>query len=208
MSLPQGSSCRFPLSSKPTRSRRTTCAISMPMTRWYPSSWPARPEPSRSRRSSLSCSRCTPTPRSTASPSCSASAVALLASLVNDTGDTQVVNVRNNGTMPFLPDDAVIEVASVIGRHGAAPLGYAPLSPLKRGLTAHVSAYEELAVQAARLGGGDRVFEAMLAHPLIGQYDKAGQLTDLLLAENAAFLPWADGGADGGSGAPATASGR
>ncbi len=138
----------------------------------------------------------------------SEAAVALLASLVNDTGDTQVVNVRNNGTMPFLPDDAVIEVASVIGRHGAAPLGYAPLSPLMRGLTAHVSAYEELAVQAARLGGRDRVFEAMLAHPLIGQYDKAGQLTDLLLAENAAFLPWADGGADGGSGAPATASGR
>jgi len=138
----------------------------------------------------------------------SEAAVALLASLVNDTGDTQVVNVRNNGTMPFLPDDAVIEVASVIGRHGATPLGFAPLSPLMRGLTAHVSAYEELAVQAARLGGRDRVFEAMLAHPLIGQYDKAGQLTDLLLAENAAFLPWADGGADGGSGAPATASGR
>src|SRR6266568_3003638 len=138
----------------------------------------------------------------------SEAAVALLASLVNDTRDVQVVNVRNNGTMPFLADDAVIEVAAVVGKDGAAPVGFAPLGPLMRGLTAHVSAYEELAVQAARLGGRDRVFEAMLAHPLIGQYDKAGQLTDLLLAENAAFLPWADGGADGGSGAPATASGR
>ncbi len=137
----------------------------------------------------------------------SEAAVALLASLVNDTGDTQVVNVRNNGTMPFLPDDAVIEVASVIGKHGATPLSFAPLSPLMRGLTAHVSAYEELAVQAARRGGRDRVYEAMLAHPLIGQHDQAEQLTDLLLAENASFLPWADGGT-GGSGAPATGSGR
>jgi 6-phospho-beta-glucosidase len=128
----------------------------------------------------------------------SEAAVALLASLVNDTGDTQVVNVRNNGTMPFLPDDAVIEVASVISRSGASPVGFAPLNPLMRGLTAHVSAYEELAVQAARLGGRDRVFEAMLAHPLIGQYDQADQLTDLLLAENAAFLPWAGGQADSG----------
>ena len=137
----------------------------------------------------------------------SEAAVALLASLVNDTGDTQVVNVRNNGTMPFLPDDAVIEVASVIGKHGATPLSFAPLSPLMRGLTAHVSAYEELAVQAARRGGRDLVYEAMLAHPLIGQHDQAEQLTDLLLAENASFLPWADGGT-GGSGAPATGSGR
>ncbi len=122
----------------------------------------------------------------------SEAAVALLASLVNDTGDTQVVNVRNNGTMPFLPDDAVIEVPSVIGRGGATPVGFAPLNPLMRGLTAHVSAYEELAVEAARLGGRDRVLQAMLAHPLIGQYDKAEQLADLLLAENASFLPWAN----------------
>ncbi|HEX9066067.1 MAG TPA: 6-phospho-beta-glucosidase [Streptosporangiaceae bacterium] len=122
----------------------------------------------------------------------SEAAVALLASLVNDTRDTQVVNVRNNGTMPFLPDDAVIEVPSVIGRDGATPVGFAPLDPLMRGLTAHVSAYEELAVEAARRGGRDRVLRAMLAHPLIGQYDQTEQLTDLLLAENAAFLPWAD----------------
>ena len=138
----------------------------------------------------------------------SEAAVALLASLVNDTGDVQVVNVRNNGTMPFLADDAVIEVASVIGKHGATPVGFAPLGPLMRGLTAHVSAYEELAVQTARLGGRDRVFEAMLAHPLIGQYDKAEQLTDLLLAENAAFLPWAnDAGAGDGLVPGTTASG-
>lgn len=122
----------------------------------------------------------------------SEAAVALLASLVNDTGDTQVVNVRNNGTMPFLPDDAVIEVPSVIGSSGAAPVGFEPLDPLMRGLVAHVSAYEELAVEAARLGGRDRVLRAMLAHPLIGQYDKADQLAGLLLAENAAFLPWAE----------------
>jgi len=73
-----------------------------------------------------------------------------------------------------------------------------------RGLIAHVSAYEELAVEAARLGGRDRVYEAMLAHPLIGQYDLAEQLTDLLLAENAAFLPWADGPGTGGGPAPGT----
>jgi 6-phospho-beta-glucosidase len=121
----------------------------------------------------------------------SEAAVALLASLVTDAGDRQVVNVRNAGTLPFLPDEAVIEVPATIGAHGATPVPVAPLSPLMSGLVAHVSAYEELALDAALRGGRDRVAMALLAHPLIGQYDIAGQLADKLVAENAAFLPWA-----------------
>ncbi len=121
----------------------------------------------------------------------SEAAVALLASLLRDTRDRQVVNVRNNGTLPFLADEAVIEVTATIGSAGAAPVAVAPVSPLMSGLIAHVSAYEELAVDAALRGGRERVAAALLAHPLIGQYDLAQQLTDRLLAENAAFLPWA-----------------
>ena len=123
----------------------------------------------------------------------SEAAVALLASLVTDAGDRQVVNVRNNGTLPFLADEAVIEVSANIGAGGATPVPVAPVSPLMSGLIAHVSGYEELAVDAAVRGGRDRVAKALLAHPLVGQFDLAGRLTDRLLAENAAFLPWASG---------------
>jgi 6-phospho-beta-glucosidase len=123
----------------------------------------------------------------------SEAAVALLASLVNDTGDTQVVNLRNNGTMPFLPDEAVIEVPAVIHASGPVPVPFEPLNPLLRGLVAHASAYEELAIDAALHGGRDRVVKALLANPLVGQYDQASELADRLLAENAGFLPWAAG---------------
>jgi 6-phospho-beta-glucosidase len=123
----------------------------------------------------------------------SEAAVALLASLVTDAGDRQVVNVRNAGTLPFLPDQAVVEVPATIGAGGAVPVSAAPLSPLMTGLVAHMSAYEELALDAALRGGRDRVAAALLAHPLVGQYDIAGQLADKLVAENAAFLPWASG---------------
>jgi 6-phospho-beta-glucosidase len=121
----------------------------------------------------------------------SEAAVALLASLLGDTGDVQVVNVRNNGTFGFLADEAVIEVPAVIGAGGAAPAPAPPLSPLMRGLVAHMSAYEEIAVDAARRGGRARVAAALLAHPLIGQYDLAEKMTDRLIAENARFLSWA-----------------
>jgi len=120
----------------------------------------------------------------------SEAAVALLASLLTDARDRQVVNVRNNGTLPFLADHAVIEVSATIGASGATPVAVDPVSPLMSGLIAHVSAYEELAIDAALRGGRDRVAKALLAHPLVGQYDVAEQLTDRLMAENAAFLPW------------------
>jgi 6-phospho-beta-glucosidase len=121
----------------------------------------------------------------------SEAAVALLASLLEDTRDVQVVNLRNNGTLPFLPDDAVIEVPAVIGSAGPAAVEVPAMAALERGLVAHVSAYEELAIDAALRGGRQRVYNTLLAHPLIGQYALAEAMTDRLLAENAQFLSWA-----------------
>jgi 6-phospho-beta-glucosidase len=123
----------------------------------------------------------------------SEAAVALLASLVTDRRDEQVVNLRNGGTLPFLPDEAVIEVPALIGSDGPVPLDIPPVGPQERGLISHASAYEELAVDAAVRGGRDRVAAALLANPLVGQNDLASKLTDRLIAENTAFLSWAHG---------------
>ncbi len=121
----------------------------------------------------------------------SEAAVALASSLLSGTGDVQVVNALNRGTLPFLPDDAVVEVPAVVGADGVAPLPVAPLDPLYSGLIAHVTAYEDLALDAALRGGRERVFKALLAHPLVGQFDRAERLTDALLAHNQEHLPWA-----------------
>ncbi|MFE1175790.1 6-phospho-beta-glucosidase [Streptomyces sp. NPDC058773] len=131
----------------------------------------------------------------------SEAAVALTSSLLSDTGDTQIVNTHNHGTLPFLPDDAVIEVPASVDATGAAPLPVRPLEPRYAGLVAHVTAYEQLALEAALLGGNgrttgraegrDAVFSALLAHPLIGQLDHAERLTDQLIAHNREHLSWA-----------------
>jgi 6-phospho-beta-glucosidase len=119
-------------------------------------------------------------------------AVALIASLLGgpDHAGVRVANVRNDGHLPFLADDAVIEVPCDVTATGAAPRPIAPLDPLYAGLVANVSAYEDLALRAAIHGGRDRVFEALLAHPLVGQYGVADKLADALIAGNAAHLPW------------------
>ncbi|MFE3328469.1 6-phospho-beta-glucosidase [Streptomyces sp. NPDC059176] len=122
----------------------------------------------------------------------SEAAVDLAAALLGGGGSPyQVVNTRNNGTLPFLPDHAVVEVQASVGPEGAAPLTVPPVDPLFAGLIAHVSAYEDLALEAALRGGRDRVFTALLSHPLIGQYAHAEALTDRLVAHNREHLPWA-----------------
>ncbi|OEJ55663.1 6-phospho-beta-glucosidase [Streptomyces agglomeratus] len=122
----------------------------------------------------------------------SEAAVDLAAALLGDGGSAvQVVNTYNNGTLPFLADDAVIEVQARVDRTGASPLAVPELDPLYAGLIANVTAYEDLALDAALRGGRDRVFRALLAHPLIGQFEYAEALTDRLVAHNREHLAWA-----------------
>jgi len=120
----------------------------------------------------------------------SEAAVDLMASLISDQCDVQVVNLRNDATFSFLADHVVIEVPARIGRHGPLAEPLPPIDPLYAGLIAHVSAYEELALDAAIRGGRERVFRALLAHPLIGQHQLADELTGLLIAANRDHLRW------------------
>jgi len=121
----------------------------------------------------------------------SEAAVELLAAMRDTAAPSRVVNLRNDGSLPFLPDDHVIEVPATFrdGRFVADPI--APLDDDIRGLVSAVAGYERLALDAAVHGGRDRVLRAMRAHPLVLQHDRAEKLTDLLLAANAGFLPWA-----------------
>ena len=120
----------------------------------------------------------------------SEAAVHLVASLTAGTGDVQVVNLRNGGTLPFLPPDAVVEVPARITADGPVAEPVEPLDPLFAGLVQAVTAYERLALDAAVHGGRERVFRALLAHPLVGQHEVADRLTDLLLTANRDHLPW------------------
>ncbi|MFE3519375.1 6-phospho-beta-glucosidase [Streptomyces sp. NPDC059166] len=122
----------------------------------------------------------------------SEAAVDLAASLLGGGGPAvQVVNTYNNGTLPFLPDDAVIETQARVDGSGASPLAVPALDPLYAGLIAGVTAYEDLALDAALRGGRERVYKALLSHPLVGQFEYAEGLTDRLIANNREHLAWA-----------------
>ena len=113
----------------------------------------------------------------------SEAATALIASLSADSGDVQVVDVRNGGIVTGLSDDDVVELPARVGRTGAMPLPQPPLAPELLGLVQHVSAYERLTAEAAVTRDPVTARKALLTHPLIGQDELAGTLLDALLAE-------------------------
>jgi 6-phospho-beta-glucosidase len=111
----------------------------------------------------------------------SEAATQLVAALASDSGDAQVVDVRNGATIAGLAEDDVVELPAKIGSGGAEPLPQAPLAPELLGLVQHVAAYERLAARAAVSGDREVAAKAMLAHPLVGQWPLSRDLLDRML---------------------------
>lgn len=118
----------------------------------------------------------------------SMAAICLIDSIYNDTNDVQVVDVFNNGIIPQLPDDVVIEVNCRIGRNGAAPLASdVPASVL--GLIEQVKAYEEFTIEAAITGDRNKALIALLNNPLVHDVRDAKGILNELLEAHKAYLP-------------------
>src|SRR5918994_6156338 len=117
----------------------------------------------------------------------SEAAAQLIASLHDGAGDVQVVDVRNDGALPDLPDSAVVEIPARIDRDGAHPLPLAPMAPEQRGLVQAVKAYEELTVAAARSGDRTIAVRALTANPLVGG-EVARPLLEAMLEADAEHL--------------------
>ena len=119
----------------------------------------------------------------------SEAAAQLIASLEAGTDDEQVVDIRNDGALPELPHDAVVEIPAKVNKGGARAGRLAALAPEMLGLVQQVKAYERLTVKAAVDGDRDAALKALLANPLIAQYKIARPLLDALLEANRKHLP-------------------
>ncbi|MBN1221252.1 MAG: 6-phospho-beta-glucosidase [Anaerolineae bacterium] len=116
-------------------------------------------------------------------------ATQLLAAHYNDLGETHVVNVRHNGTVPGWPEDWVLEMPCRVSRSRIQPLPAEPLPPVCFGLLAQVKMFEILTVEAAIRGDREAAYQALLAHPLGPTGDKVQLVLDDMLATHRAHLP-------------------
>jgi 6-phospho-beta-glucosidase len=110
----------------------------------------------------------------------SEAATGIVRSLAEGDDAVHEVDLRNHGTLGGLGDDDVVEVPARVRDGAIEPLPQAPLAPELLGLVQHVAAYERLAAEAAVTRDPVTARKALLAHPLIGQDDLAGELVERL----------------------------
>jgi 6-phospho-beta-glucosidase len=118
----------------------------------------------------------------------SEAAAQLIASLHAGTGDEQVVDIKNDGAVVDLPDDAVVEIPARIESDGAHPRRLPALPPEMLGLVQQVKAYERLTVRAAVDGDRKAALKALISNPLVGHYSVATALLDAILEANRKHL--------------------
>ena len=120
----------------------------------------------------------------------SEAAVSLIDAIENDLNDTHVVNVKNNGTIPFLEPGDVAEVKCRVGKDGPVPIPLiGDVSEHIKGYVRIIKAYEKLTVKAGLTGDYNAGLAALLMHPLVGDCDRAKAVYDEMLAAHREYLP-------------------
>lgn len=116
-------------------------------------------------------------------------ACSLMDSIYNDRKDVQTVNTLNKGAIPLLPYDAVIEVNSLITKHGPEPIAVGQLPPSVDGLIYQMKSFEQLVIKAAISGNYEDAYLAFVMNPLISDEKDAKILLDELLEAHKEYLP-------------------
>lgn len=116
-------------------------------------------------------------------------AVSLISAIANNKNEVHVVDTLNEGAIPDLPDDAVVEVPCVVGEGGASPQPTGALPLAIRGLVQAVKSYEQLTIRAAVEGDRRLALQALWAHPLVPSFSVAEGLLHMILGGNRRYLP-------------------
>nr|WP_329609261.1 hypothetical protein [Arthrobacter sp. ATA002] len=106
-------------------------------------------------------------------------ALELMGGLTQGTAGTMILNVANRGTVPELPNDAVIEVACDINAEGPAARKVAPVRGDMLGLLQQVKAAEQLTIAASVHRDPVLAWRAFAAHPLVDSVSVARKLLDV-----------------------------
>jgi alpha-galactosidase len=121
--------------------------------------------------------------------------VAIMEAIVNDRPLVELaVNVRNDGLIPNLPPEAVVEVPGLIDGRGVHGVAVGPLPEGIAGILAARARQQELTVDAALSGDRALALQALLADPLVPSVEAAAGMLEEALVAHAPYLPRFAGG--------------
>jgi alpha-galactosidase len=99
------------------------------------------------------------------------------------------LNIPNHGSIPGLPDWAIVEVPGVVSGAGISGLHVPALPPGITALLAQQVAVQDRAVEAAIHGDRQAALQALLLDPVVSSYEAAVKILDDMLTVHAPYLP-------------------
>ncbi len=103
-------------------------------------------------------------------------AIALVEAIARGDGRVLIVNTANRSSLPFLDEQAVVEVPCAVGRTGAVPTAVGDVPAHARALIESVKGVERTAIRAAREGSRELAIEALALHPLVPSVNVARRI--------------------------------
>ncbi len=116
-------------------------------------------------------------------------AIDVMTALVSDHPSRIVLNVPNGGAIGGLGPEDVVEVPCLIDRHGPQPIAAGSLPGSVAGLVQAVKEYERLTIRAAVENSPSLARLALLAYPLVGQWEPADRLVTALFETQRKAIP-------------------
>lgn len=112
-----------------------------------------------------------------------------IASIYANKNTQLVVSTKNNGAVPDLPADCVVEAMAYLGADGARTVSFGELPTAEKGWLQVMKAMELLTIEAAVTGDYGTALQAFTINPLVPSGETACQVMHELFIAHQAHLP-------------------
>lgn len=110
-------------------------------------------------------------------------------SIAHNRNRQYIVIVPNNGLVANIQDDAMVEVAAILGANGPRPMGVGNIDTFYKGMMEQQLAYEKLTVDAYFEESYNKALKALTLNRTIVDGKKARKILDALIEANKGYWP-------------------
>src|SRR2546423_214134 len=114
-------------------------------------------------------------------------ALGLVDALHSDGHVVRILDVANRSSLPFLDEDAIVEVPCIVGRGGIVPAAIGNVPIETQGLMLQVRAADRAAIDAALSGSRQLAIKALALNPLVPSVEVATRILDGYIARQPAL---------------------
>lgn len=112
-----------------------------------------------------------------------------IASIYGNKETQIIVSTKNNGAVPDLPADCVVEVTAYVGAQGARSVAFGEMAPAEKGWLQVMKNMELVTIEAAVTGDYGTALQAFTINPLVRSGATAKRVMDELFIAHKEFLP-------------------